>query len=329
MTPSVSFSGFTVDATVSEPPLDVALDASGRFWITSEGYLPRIYSRNGTYLRSVGREGGGPGEFRFPTTLARLPGDSMLVLDLDLRRAMVIDSAGRVVRSVATTDQLLFPIPNRWPDEVVVSARIATPAAAGFPLHIVSFTGREVSVKRSFGSLPSAMTPRNALTSYSVVAADGLEGYVASNPVRYAIERWSKKDNQLLQVLKRDAPWFGEVSTGRIGNHDTQPEPVIRALFVDKQGLIWVFVSVAAERWREQWKDVPRNVQEVSSRSLDRSRLLQTRIEVLDPKGTSVVARGSFPGVMVSSFSDGRVAAWQPTLNGEAQLRVLNLELKR
>src|SRR5690606_14981320 len=95
VTPTVSFSGFTVDATVSERPLDIALDASGRFWITSEGHLPRIFSRNGTYLRSVGREGGGPGEFRFPTTLARLPGDSMLVLDLELRRAMVVDSAGR------------------------------------------------------------------------------------------------------------------------------------------------------------------------------------------------------------------------------------------
>lgn len=48
----------------------------------------------GRGLRVVGRAGSGPGEYRTPTLLLPLPGDSTLLLDRDAGRYLVLDPAG-------------------------------------------------------------------------------------------------------------------------------------------------------------------------------------------------------------------------------------------
>lgn len=60
----------------------------------------RFFGPDGRHLRSVGREGGGPGEFRAIRGLTRLPGDSLGVWDWDLRRLTIYDDAGTFGRVV-------------------------------------------------------------------------------------------------------------------------------------------------------------------------------------------------------------------------------------
>jgi hypothetical protein len=50
-------------------------------------------------MTPIGREGGGPGEWRQPDAVYALPGDSTLLVDLGNARLTVIDPAGRAVRS--------------------------------------------------------------------------------------------------------------------------------------------------------------------------------------------------------------------------------------
>jgi hypothetical protein len=59
----------------------------------------RWYDANGSWLRSVGREGAGPGEYRHVSSVLRLRGDSLLVSDAILARHTLYDRAGRLVRS--------------------------------------------------------------------------------------------------------------------------------------------------------------------------------------------------------------------------------------
>jgi hypothetical protein len=58
----------------------------------------RIFDRGGRFIRSISRDGEGPGELRTPTGLWRLPGDSLLVFDAELGRSTVFTETGRVAR---------------------------------------------------------------------------------------------------------------------------------------------------------------------------------------------------------------------------------------
>ncbi len=59
----------------------------------------RFFDRTGRYLKTVGREGGGPGEFKAVGSLAAL-GDSLVVGDYNNRRVSVFAPDGKLVRAV-------------------------------------------------------------------------------------------------------------------------------------------------------------------------------------------------------------------------------------
>ena len=71
--------------------------------VIAEHHELRWFDRRGRWLRSVGRQGSGPGEFRQINLLAQF-GDSVLVYDFALRRVSVFDSAGNYGRGTTIVD---------------------------------------------------------------------------------------------------------------------------------------------------------------------------------------------------------------------------------
>lgn len=63
-----------------------------------KGNAVRMFDIQGSFLKSVGREGSGPGEFRGAAILHACSGDSLFVEDVQLNRITVLDAAGTVVR---------------------------------------------------------------------------------------------------------------------------------------------------------------------------------------------------------------------------------------
>jgi hypothetical protein len=71
----------------------------GRIAILNSGSRElRFFGPDGRHLRSVGRDGEGPGEFRRPLPLVHLAGDSLLVWDERLQRFSVFDDEGTFIR---------------------------------------------------------------------------------------------------------------------------------------------------------------------------------------------------------------------------------------
>ena len=56
----------------------------------------RLYAADGRLLRELGREGPGPGEFRGPRLVARLPNDSVAIFDGGNRRLSIVCDGARV-----------------------------------------------------------------------------------------------------------------------------------------------------------------------------------------------------------------------------------------
>jgi len=60
----------------------------------------RIFAPDGSHIRTVGRKGAGPGEYRAANGLLWLAPDSLLVIDQQSERFTVLTKDGQYVRSV-------------------------------------------------------------------------------------------------------------------------------------------------------------------------------------------------------------------------------------
>lgn len=83
----------------------LAVDPAGRIHVVdAQAKTVRVFAPNGAYLRSIGREGQGPGELRRPHGIAFLPDGRLLVRDFDNARINVYTEAGEFLDS--------WPIPG-------------------------------------------------------------------------------------------------------------------------------------------------------------------------------------------------------------------------
>ncbi|MDH3495909.1 MAG: 6-bladed beta-propeller [Gemmatimonadota bacterium] len=109
-----------------------------------------VFSQDARWVRSIGRSGDGPGEFRLPAVLAAGADDSLLVWDARTRTISFFDAQGKYVRSFRTPPQWIVSSMRSLPGgQLLVSA---FDPQSGRVLHIVDMTG---AVLRSFGPRPS------------------------------------------------------------------------------------------------------------------------------------------------------------------------------
>ncbi len=72
------------------------VDARGRFWVFDDGSQSiLLFGADGEFIRRIGREGAGPGEFRRNAGMVILPGDGLAEWDSRNSRISRFDSTGR------------------------------------------------------------------------------------------------------------------------------------------------------------------------------------------------------------------------------------------
>lgn len=80
---------------------DVRRLVDGRILLTNGSSAElRVYDPDGSFAGSIGGEGDGPGEFRWPDWFRTIRGDSLLVHDRRLRRISIFSPQHRFVRSI-------------------------------------------------------------------------------------------------------------------------------------------------------------------------------------------------------------------------------------
>ena len=83
----------------------IAVAVAGAFQI-------RFYDAEGTHLRTTGTRGSGPGEFQGIMGFYPVPGDSVMVMDLMVRRLTVLDDSGNVGRTFSLGGETGAPTPG-------------------------------------------------------------------------------------------------------------------------------------------------------------------------------------------------------------------------
>lgn len=212
--------------------------SDGRLAVLNAGtHELRFYGPDGEILGAAGREGGGPGEFDGPVSLAGAPGDTLVVLDRGGDR-VVFTSRGELVRQESlrlgleedeeTGDRWWF-VPHRiLPDRSVVGSRrplgagdapLSTPYRPETGIRRVGDQGR---VLADFGTHPGILQERvdvGGPVPMSVVPpfAPGYEVGVGGRPLRVVVGDTERYELRVFDDAGR---------LRRIVRRRVEPEPV-------------------------------------------------------------------------------------------------------
>ncbi len=189
----------------------------------------------GSQLRQAGGRGDGPGEFRAPRTLVRLPGDTLAVYDAQRRAVELFSAEGIPIARRSVIDRQLFPdvtwapscatdLPILWGGEVLRclpadslndaqqialteglhrrAYRLAAISADGTRLDTLGIylRGQYYLLDLGGGSIMDGGHPFLP-ESYVAVAVEPGFFYVAANP-EYSIEAWNR-DGKLQRIIRR------------------------------------------------------------------------------------------------------------------------------
>ena len=176
----------------------VARDRRGRiFAVAQPAHRILVFDSAGRFVRRVGRQGSGPGEYLGIMRIVSGPGDSLWVVDGADRRVTILTPALEYARSfVAPTD--LIDITPRPDGSAVIAASVSTPEASGYPFHLLDRQGRII---KSFGTVvDNQLVAECTCGKQSARLAARSDHLLATTNNRYDIERWTVEGS-------RDVTW--------------------------------------------------------------------------------------------------------------------------
>jgi hypothetical protein len=281
-----------------------------------------VFDSTGMLLRTFGREGEGPGEYRLVRDLIVTPGDSVLILDSRNARITLLDPE----YEVAATTTLPFTQVDgglRVPSgEWVINANVLTQDRVGWPLHLL---GPDGTVARSFGSLnPVFRRDAPSLGKRSLASAGGNRIW-AAHEKEYRIELWTVGGDRL-RALVRDVDWFRPW----VLNGPTTPEkpwnPRLASMQVDSQGIMWVHVSFAKPNWSDYVYEFTPGAFAIREPMHQAFRVL---LEAVDPNRGCVLARFETDENLLGPISDGSWLSYHENPDGVPFLDVWRITLNR
>ncbi len=300
------------------PGTSAVMDDAGRAYVVDDNPVRiKVFDSTGRFLRTIGRDGQGPGEYRAPF-LAMWHGD-VVVHDPQLRRLTLFDTAGKVVttfsstccvwgpRSVAVDDSGHIWTQTLLPGEFNHAAVLVRFDTSGHVLDTLKLpqtqppaywvVSRDVEGGHSTQSfkIPGgadeliSVTPRGGLlrawSGRYVVAIEGHNGDTtrvfdrAWTPVPVPQEERVSRFTSMTQMLE---PRFGpEIIARDFHLRDVPTErPPMRELDADPSGRIWV--ETASADTSATWYDV-----------FDASGIWQGTVRAPWPRSADVVWRGT------------------------------------
>ncbi len=242
-----------------------------------------VFDSLGKLMRTIGRYGAGPGEFRRLASAMIGRGDSIFAFDVENQRVSVIGPDLTFARSFSSVAFSGFQMDD---GTIVVAQQIPGTGRAGFPLHGMDTSG---NLQVSFGAaVPQYRSDLSRLLTRGAGPA-GEESIWAAAPGRYLIERWNVRTGGLEDSLSIRPAWFTE-SAAADRDERTRPLPIVESVWQD-QGLVWALIRVADEAWRRP--DAANTHRPVTA--ADRDANFDWILEAIDPSRGVVLASRRLP----------------------------------
>lgn len=176
----------------------ITVDDRGRLWVLdSQASELRVFGRSGDHVRTVGREGSGPGEFTRPVRADVGPEGRIWVMDPQNGRLSVFDSAGTYIEGIqAPGGFVIMP----WPGGFDRDGRYYAPVVVRAPeFHIAlgRFDNSYTPLDTIFG--PTDPVKRDAYT----IKSEGVTRVAAGVPFQGGL-RWRHSNSGTIWALLTD-----------------------------------------------------------------------------------------------------------------------------
>ncbi len=182
---------------------DVAWDNRGRLLVT-DNYMHhfKVFEADGSYVRTVGREGEGPGEFSAPSRIVVDASDSVYVWDSGQSRIHVFSpDLAFVRRSVVTPPWVVNSMTALEPDRIVVTAMTAGEQ-------------RPIKVLDKKGAVLRTAGPQIDPSNLPMYVGSLLGGRLARTPTGFAYSNkspwsvwWLDDDFRVRRICRGPASW--------------------------------------------------------------------------------------------------------------------------
>lgn len=141
----------------------LAVDSGGRILVLDPKAVDiKLFDEDGSFIKTIGRKGGGPGEFSRPEALACSPAGDLFVLDGGRRILHVFDGNGIPVREIPIGQSFLFG-PEFFPSGGMVMGHVEMGSEARVKLYLADEGAKPV---REYVDLFSLHMPKMPLFLY-------------------------------------------------------------------------------------------------------------------------------------------------------------------
>lgn len=291
------------------PVIQIARNSNDEYVVSSgtfDGEL-FVYGKNGEFLRTVGRRGEGPGEFRRLQLLDFDAQDSLHAIEASGPRHSVFGPDFSFVRTVPMQARTMA---MRIEDSGAVFAAAPTMTEDGsYALQRISPDGTRLAAfdpmdpeARGPAAMGRNITIDPAGRRWSMGMAD------------YDLKEWAE-DGQLIRILEAHRDWISESIPMRL-ERDQPPPGQISGLEADEAGLLWVFAAVPDADWAPpapQTRPFP-------------GTMYDTVVEVVDPTDGSLLARSSFDDLVIP-FATGAAYSMVEEASGDLRVQIWRLKV--
>jgi hypothetical protein len=292
-------------------------DSRGRMYVASHVFRgeTKVYNADGSFLRTITKRGGGPGEVSSGANLLVMEGDTVYVFDPGSFRVNVFGPEHQLVRELNVPLLRNFDATQTGGQLVVAAAK--TVNGIWTTLHLVTPAG---VIIRSFGT-PTVQLSSNAeflLWRYVIPNRDGKSIWAAPKFGDYHFEKWSMS-GKAEQLFVRQAPWFTPAGNYAVNQWrpGTPPPALIAAMREDSLGRLWFITGVPKGNWKSITTANPRAGQYLT---------FDAWLEVIDPERAVVIARQRL-AVHALGFLGGDLYAYEEDESGVPSVRIFRIEL--
>lgn len=262
-------------------PGPFAMDSRGRYYAVMadrSGEMPYVFGPDGMILERPGREGEGPGEFMKPRLIDVDAEGNVIIWDQGVGRLTVLDEEYALVRDAHLSYNLWDMEPIAGGSDILVSGRIRTPDLIGRAIHRFDRNGNHIRSWDDYDESPM-------VAKYSRFLASSSAGFWAVSDLHeYTITQWTA-DGRELRRIERRPDWFQPYETFTPITPDSPPQPAIRGIWEDPEGLVWTIAMREDPEWEDGLGEhFKTEIGEEGYTIKDMDRVYDGQIEVIDPE---------------------------------------------